>query len=368
MRVVYLVSTLRRAGPTSQLLNIVRHLDLRQFEPTVVTLSPEPSDSMQGAFDAAGVPVRTLALSRLQGAIRRGWRRDLGRLLGAPLDERVVLHSQGIRGDVIASRRLAGLPRVATARNHPSDDYPMKFGPLAGRWMARTHLRAFRAHPCVVACSSTLAGQLRELGVTAEVIRNGVDNSVFRPAAAADRARLREELGLPPAARVAVSIGALSVRKDPQVIVRAMKSIDDPDLVMVFVGAGELEAACRREAGADPRMRFAGEVTDVERYLRAADLLVSASRSEGLPNAVLEAMACGLAVVLSDIGPHRELLGLSGGAGVAFAVGDDRALAQALRNGAAAGASNDPESLGAGRMSQQYQALYRRLAAGAARP
>ena len=240
MRVVYLVSTLRRAGPTSQLLNIVRHLDSRQFEPTIVTLSPEPADSMRDAFEAASIPVRTLALSRLEGAIHRGWRRDIGRLLGAALDNRMVVHSQGIRGDVIASRRLAGLPRVATARNYPSDEYPMKFGPLAGRWMARSHFRAFRAHPCVVACSSTLSEQLREHGIAAAVIRNGVDTSVFRPAMAPERARLREQLGIPPAARVGVSIGALSTRKDPVVIVRAMKSIEDADLVLVFVGEGGL--------------------------------------------------------------------------------------------------------------------------------
>jgi glycosyltransferase involved in cell wall biosynthesis len=375
VRVVYLVSTLRRAGPTSQLLNIVRHLDSRQFEPTIVTLSPEPAESMRDAFDAVGLPVRTLALSRLQGAIHRGWRRDIGRLLGAPLDNRMVLHSQGIRGDVIASRRLAGLPRVATARNYPSDEYPMKFGLLAGRWMARTHFRAFRAHPCVVACSSTLSEQLREHGIVATVIRNGVDTTVFRPAMAPERARLREQLGIPPAARVGVSIGALSTRKDPVVIVRAMKSIEDPDLVLVFVGAGELEAECRREAGGDPRIRFVGQATNVASYMRAASFLVSASRSEGLPNSVLEALACGLGVVLSDIGPHRELLRLTSEGGIAFPVGDDRALAEALRNEPSRDASNTPGSsaaltdrLGAGRMSQQYQELYLRLAAEAARP
>ncbi|MGH8223099.1 MAG: glycosyltransferase, partial [Woeseiaceae bacterium] len=65
VRVVYLVSTLRRAGPTSQLLNIVRHLDRRQFDPVVVTLSPEPPESMLDAFEKAGVVVKSLSMSRL---------------------------------------------------------------------------------------------------------------------------------------------------------------------------------------------------------------------------------------------------------------------------------------------------------------
>ncbi len=53
LRLVYLVSTLRRAGPTSQLLNLLRHLDLARFDPVVVTLSPEPADSMLADFQAS---------------------------------------------------------------------------------------------------------------------------------------------------------------------------------------------------------------------------------------------------------------------------------------------------------------------------
>ena len=372
VRIVYLCSTLRRTGPTSQLLNLVTYLDRRLFDPVIVTLSPEPADTMRASFDASGVPVRSLALSRLRGALHRGWRRDVGRLAGA-LDGSSVIHSHGIRGDVISVRHFSGLPRVATARNYPDDDYPMKFGPFAGRWMARSHYRAFRAHPCVVACSATLAEQLRGHGVAAQFIRNGVDTSVFRPAGAAERSRLRDELGLPADARVGVAVGALSTRKDPLAIVRAMQSATEPDLVLVFVGAGELEAACRREAGGDARIRFEGQAEEVSNYLRAADFLVSASRSEGLPNAVLEAMACGLRVVLSDIGPHRELLQLAPASGVTFPVGDGHALAAALRNATHGDAAGDPGSaarlaalLGAERMSLQYQAIYRRLAARSA--
>ena len=195
----------------------------------------------------------------------------------------------------------------------------------------------------------------------------------FVAAGAAERARLRDDLGLPQGARVGVSIGALSTRKDPLVIVQAMQSVAERDFVLLFVGAGELEAACRREASDDARIRFTGQVTDVANNLRAADFLVSASRSEGLPNAVLEAMACGLRVVLSDIGPHHELLQLAPAAGAAFPVGDANALAEALRHEARRDTPVNPEStaglsklIGARRMSQQYQAIYRDLAARSA--
>ena len=371
IRVVYLVSTLRRAGPTAQLLNLLRHLDRGSFDPVVVTLSPEPADTMLPAFRQLGIPVRSLAMSRLAGLVNRGWRGDIERLVGAPLGAATVVHSQGIRADVIAARWLHGLPRVATARNFPQDDYPLKFGRLPGLWMARSHIAAFRRLPNVVACSATLARLLRSRRIDAAVIPNGVDTATFRPATGAERAALRSTLGLPLAARVGVSVGALSERKDPLTVIRAFRAIGVPGLPLVFLGDGPLAAACRREAQGDPRIRFEGQVDDVTPFLRAADFLVSASKSEGLPNAVLEAMACGLRLALTDIGPHRELLELAPDRGEVAALGDVSALAAAIGRVAMsapavevlAGASLEV-LLGAERMAKQYQELYRRIARG----
>jgi glycosyltransferase involved in cell wall biosynthesis len=98
---------------------------------------------------------------------------------------------------------------------------------------------------------------------------------------------------------------------------------------------------------------------------------VSASKSEGLPNAVLEAMACGLRLALTDIGPHRELLELAPDRGEVAALGDVSALAAAIGRVAMsapavevlAGASLEG-LLGAERMAKQYQELYRRIARG----
>jgi glycosyltransferase involved in cell wall biosynthesis len=232
--------------------------------------------------------------------------------------------------------------------------------------MARSHIRAFQRLPNVIACSSMLADQLRKHGIEAGVIRNGVDTGRFRPASADERAGMRASLSLPPSARIGVSVGALSARKDPALIVRALRAVADPALAIVFVGCGPLEAECRRAAQGDVRVRFAGQVADVTPFLRAADFYVSASRAEGLPNGVLEAMACGLHLVLTDIGPHRELLELAPQSGQSVQIGDEGALAAAIERvripaQAPPGAALT-EQLGAERMSRAYQDLYRRLA------
>ena len=63
---------------------------------------------------------------------------------------------------------------------------------------------------------------------------------------------------------------------------------------MIFVGGGSLEKESGAKHEGDERIRFTGHVDDVLPYLHAADFFVLASRSEGMPNAALEALACNL--------------------------------------------------------------------------
>ena len=137
---------------------------------------------------------------------------------------------------------------------------------------------------------------------------------------------------------------------------------------MIFVGGGVLEKQSRREAQGDERIRFTGHADNVLPYLHAADFFVLASRSEGMPNAALEALACGLPIVLSDIDQHRELLRLVPSMGELFALDDARALSDAIQRAATpttAARGLPPgqaaEILGAEQVSRRYQEIYLRL-------
>lgn len=243
-----------------------------------------------------------------------------------------VVHTNGLRADVLVGSTPARHARVSTLRGILRDHYPERYGRIAGGAMARTQMRALTRMDAVAACSEAVAVDARRVyGLGSTVIPNAVDTERFRPIDPAEKRRLRDRLGLPPDARIAVVVGGLIARKAPDVALDAFSASRwrrDGGL-LVFVGDGPLAPSLAQRARGSP-VRFAGRVDDVAPFLQAADALVSASRSEGLPNAILEAMACGIPVALSDIEPHCEIMAQAPGGGSLGRVNDATSIAGAL--------------------------------------
>ncbi|MDA1223277.1 MAG: glycosyltransferase [Planctomycetota bacterium] len=217
-----------------------------------------------------------------------------------------------------------------------------------------------------VAVANHLApGLTRELGFPADdvaVIHNGVEASTDRPP--------RESRPL----RIG-TVARLSASKDVATVIRAFGILrrSVPAVTLEVVGDGvermPLEGLVERLSLGD-HVRFAGRRDDVRRLARSFDVFVAASRTEGLPLAVLEAMAEGCAVVCSDIPGHREILG-EGRAGRLFPAGDAGSLsatlaALALDPSLRDRMSRDAQQLQRDRYSvtamvEGYRALYARM-------
>jgi glycosyltransferase involved in cell wall biosynthesis len=148
-----------------------------------------------------------------------------------------------------------------------------------------------------VAISEAVASQLRQGGVPAhrlEVIYSGVDLSAFE----GDRSD--------PASELVVCVGQLTPEKGHEVLLRAWREVTHtrPEAELALLGDGPLGARLRENAS--PSVRFVGHCEDVAGWLRPAALYVQPSLVEGLGTAVLEAMACSLAVVASAAGGLGE--------------------------------------------------------------
>lgn len=159
----------------------------------------------------------------------------------------------------------------------------------------------------VVTVSRALKDSLAALGVPGariEVLRNGVDLDLFRPV---ERAAVRERLGM--RRTTLLSVGNLHELKGHGLVIGALAELPQCDLVVIGDGP-EREALARlaERAGLGARVRFLGQLPQerLREYYGAADALVLASSREGWPNVLLESMACGTAVIASDVGGCAE--------------------------------------------------------------
>jgi teichuronic acid biosynthesis glycosyltransferase TuaC len=184
----------------------------------------------------------------------------------------------------------------------------------------------------VVAVSQSLGRAAAELGVDPDridVVPNGVDTATFNPS---DREAARRELGVAHGSSVVLFVGRIEREKGALDLVQALGAPELRHVQLVMVGDGSALASCRQVALASgARVEFKGALphTEVARWLAACDVLALPSWHEGMPNAVLEALACGRRVVATSVGGIPDVLS-SDTLGVLVPPRDISALATAL--------------------------------------
>ena len=162
----------------------------------------------------------------------------------------------------------------------------------------------------------------------AQIPGMGVDYTALDAAPALTR----EECGIPEDAFVLLCAAEFSPRKSQAVLIRAMAELPE-NVVLLLCGDGAQLSACQSLAdrlGLSGRVLFPGRQESMGSWYRLADAAVAASRSEGLPFNVMEAMHSGLPVVASAVKGHSDLL-VPGGSGLLYPYGDAAACAACVR-------------------------------------
>jgi L-malate glycosyltransferase len=329
IRVLHLITRLPVGGAERLLVDVARNLERNRFESIVCCI--QEKGALAPELEAAGIALHCLERMRTK---RFDWGvvRALKRLLQREQIDLVHCHlyHANLYGRIAAW--LAGVPAVISVHNTYTRVKIHRR--LLNRVLANVTARI------IAVSDETRRDILRYDGVPGDkvvTIYNGID--VRRVDSALTRTEARQRLGIGAESIAIGCVGRLEEQKGHRYLFDALAIIgrEAPPLAAriqtLLVGDGRLREQLKQQVGAlalDSRVMFLGTRGDVADILKALDLYVMPSRWEGLSIAMLEAMAAGLAVVISDVGGVGRVLG-SDEFGLRVPPADPSRLAGAIR-------------------------------------
>jgi len=332
IKVLHLITGLERGGAEIMLARLVARMDKDRYENVVVSLT---SDGPMGQFiRQAGVRTEFVGMSRSLPTPRA-----CRRLYSLIRDERPAVLQTWLYHSDLAGLALGSLARV------PSIAWNIRCAEMDGAYTRGINglmvklLAMFSGRPNAVIANSQAGKNFHaELGYRPKrwlVLENGFDLDVFHPDKDAGH-RLRQELGIQGDQYLIGLMARFDPIKDHETFLRAAANLlaDTPKAHFVLVGAGIedsnktlMTSIC--ELGIGHRTHLLGARDDTPQLTAGFDIATCCSRSEGFPNVVGEAMACGVPCVVTDVGDSALIVD---DCGVVVPPSDPAALAQAWRS------------------------------------
>ncbi len=247
-----------------------------------------------------------------------------------------LVHSHGYKPSVFGFliKLLTGIPIISTCHLwFFRENLPLKF-----RVMVWVEFLLYRFFPCVVAVSEPIKKILVSRGINPEkvqVIKNGIVLEDYSPISHGELDDLRRELGLGKDDFCIVNAARLTVQKAQKHIVTAARQLRSSGLKLKFliVGEGSLKDELQQEineSGLQDVIRLLGFRTDIRQLLQVADLFVLPSFEEGMPMALLEAMASKTPVLVTPVGDIPQLV-QDGVSGIIVKIDDADDLARGIK-------------------------------------
>ena len=316
LKILFVIDSLGTGGAERDLAEKLPQLCRLNAKPIVVSLRPR-KEGVQADLQRQGFDVRILDASGLIGQVKA--LRKIIRPERPAVIQTALFHSDLV-GRLAASGTSAKvISRLVNTdydevRLHDPNIRAVRFrlARLIDGWTAR-HL----THHIYANSNAVKAAAMRDLRIRPEkitVIEESRDATRLERPSTQRRKLARIRLGLDENQEVLVNIGRQDYQKGQRYLLEAMTILVStrPRLVLLVAGrCGDMTEELQRlrdRQGLKERVHFLGHREDVPEILAAADLFVFPSFYEGLPGAVIEAMALGLPIVASDIEPVREMV------------------------------------------------------------
>ena len=297
IRIVYVINYIVKNGPSSVVLNLIDNLDRERYDVSLITLFSGNDLDVVAHLQNCGVSVyECTTLNRVKCLL--GQCKEFDDVMkNGKFD---ILHTHGLIPDIISSRLKTPVKKITTIHNNMYEDYLDSYGWVKSRIFIALHLNALKTLDESVCCSESVYKVMKQKLNNVTFIRNGIE------AIHAKSVVTREELNLPNNAIVFLYAGVLNSRKNIAWLIGKFVECHNENEYLLILGKGDKEAECKEKA--DDHVKMIGFQPDPIAYMNISDVYVSASKSEGFSISVLESLSCGLALFLSDIPSHQEVV------------------------------------------------------------
>lgn len=296
IKIIYLVRSLKICGPVNVLFSIVKNLDKSTFQPLVITFKSEESNSRINDFLHCGIQVYSEknvfeGIKKIRSILKNN-------------SEKLILHSHGILPDLVNLFFVKSkCHNISTIHSNIFEDYPMSFGKFEGSILATFHYYILK-HLVRVSCSKSVHLALKKrTGLTSVTIRNGIEFKNY-----CDIKKNMTQLKRMYQPIKIIYIGSIIDRKNVKFLCEAVSKITDISVKLIIVGTGNQYQLLKKKYNSNSKIIFYGFKRDPSPYYKKADIITSASFSEGLSMTLLEALSYGKPLLLSKINSHQEII------------------------------------------------------------
>jgi len=297
----------------NDVLRLCRQYADKGLKPLVVQFSRPVADSLESEFHRLGIEIITF------GGLRWNLAAHALKLLQIIRRRKIeIVHSISLRPDLVNATvhtMCRDFASVSTVLNIALHDTSALVGRIPGRAMAALWLTAFKSMNAIATHSQGIFDYLRGEGLDAgkmRVIPNGVDTEHFRPADNDAGSETRQRLGIGEKDFVFGFAGNFLPVKGLDILLKAfaqLNNMENPRLMLI--GDGPDESSLKKlaeELGIAQNIIWVPRNGELRPLYAAMDVFCLPSRSEGLSNALLEACACGLPCIVTDIAGSREVV------------------------------------------------------------
>jgi glycosyltransferase involved in cell wall biosynthesis len=300
----YIVSRLNKGGPNNQLYFLSKYLDKSKYNLVVFTIDiSESKNTYNNELTELGIKIVKLNLN-LKNFILNGPKKLNKELKIHEID---IIQSYGFRADYLATR-LGEIPKITTIRERLLNNFTNKYGRFTAKLIIKLKLHILGKIDFVIACSQSVKNNLKTLNLESRVITDAIEPSdKHKTNTNILQLRNRLELDIKPTEKLFITISSKLPGKNIEFLMRCFSSNPSLQSYKLLI-AGYVPEELMNKYKQTDNIHFLGWVPNIKDYLLASDFFISASETEGMPNAVLESMTVGTPVILSYIPSHEEIM------------------------------------------------------------